>query len=307
MHYLPAIYIAFLSFVVVIIECNVVNIQNGINHDNLDCSKFKRDLDVLRSFSYTVQLNPLITTGKTYAIMNSDSQVEELSIYHQVNLTFDVFCLVHLQTLRINGTPFVSRFELDDNTVSTGLSPLISRLNKLRVLSLINTTASYIPHQALSALTNITTLEIENCGLREIPPTIALLTNIQQIRLPKNHLRSMPQDIALKKMSKLKHLDLSHNKIKDITDLPDISSRSVGTMDFSYNEIDYVPPEISQFYYELYYLYLNDNKLAYIPTDIFRLQYLKKADLQRNSFPADEITAIKTRFRSSIPNCILTV
>jgi len=108
-------------------------------------------------------------------------------------------------------------------------------------------------------------------------------------------------------MSKLKHLDLSHNKIKDITDLADISSRLVDTMDFSYNEIDYVPPEISQFYYELYYLYLNDNKLAYIPTDIFRLQYLKKVNLQRNPFFADEVTAIKARFRTTIPNCVLTI
>jgi Leucine-rich repeat (LRR) protein len=150
-------------------------------------------LDVLRSFSYPVQLNPLITAAKTYAIMNSTGQVEELSIYHQVNLPLDVFCLTQLHTLRVNSTPFVSQFELDDNIVSTGLSPLIGRLTRLRVLSLINTTASHIPHQALAALTNITHLEIENCGLFEIPPTISLLTNIQQLRLPKNNLHSMPQ------------------------------------------------------------------------------------------------------------------
>jgi len=217
------------------------------------------------------------------------------------------FCLINLHTLRVNSTPFVSKFELDDDIISTGLSPLISRLNRLRVLSLINTTASHIPHQALAALTNITILQIENCGLLEIPPTISLLTKIQELRLPKNHLHSMPQNTALEQMSKLKHLDLSHNKIKDITDLADIASRSVNTMDFSYNQIDYVPPEISQFYYELYYLYLNDNKLAYIPTDIFRLQYLRKADLQRNLFPVDEINAIKARFRTGIPNGVLTI
>jgi Leucine-rich repeat (LRR) protein len=108
-------------------------------------------------------------------------------------------------------------------------------------------------------------------------------------------------------MSKLKHLDLSHNKIKDITDLADIASRVVATMDLSYNQIDYVPFEISQFYYELYFLYLNDNKLTYIPSDIFRLQYLQKANLQRNPFPADETNAIKARFRLSIPNCVVTL
>lgn len=141
-----------------------------------------------------MQLNPLITTGKTYATMNSASQVEELSVYHQSYLPLDVFCLVHLHTLRVNGTPFLSRFELDDDSVSTGLSPLISRLTRLRVLSLINTTASYIPPQALAVLTNLTVLEIDNCGLHEIPSTISLLTNLQQLRLPKNNLHFMPQN-----------------------------------------------------------------------------------------------------------------
>ena len=112
---------------------------------------------------------------------------------------------------------------------------------------------------------------------------------------------------ALRELSKLKYLDLSFNKIRDITDLYMMTSRLVNTMDFGNNEIDYVPPEISQFFYELYYLYLNDNKLNYIPTDIFRLQYLRKADLQRNLFPADELNAIKSRFRVSIPNCQVTV
>ena len=113
--------------------------------------------------------------------------------------------------------------------------------------------------------------------------------------------------VALRKMTKLNYLDLSHNKIRDITDLADIASRLVNTMDFSYNEIDYIPPEISQFYYELYYLYLNDNKLSYIPTDLFRLQYIRKADLQRNRFPIDEINAIKAKFKTAIPNGALLV
>jgi hypothetical protein len=166
------------------------------NHDRLDCTRFKRDLDVLRFFSYPVQLNPLITAGKTYANMNSASQVEELSIFREVDLPLDVFCLINLQTLRVNGTPFVAHFDIDDNLVPTGLSPLISRLTRLRVLSLVNTTASYIPPQALTQLTNITFLEVENCGLREIPSTISMLTNLQQLRLPKNHLYSMPQSIG---------------------------------------------------------------------------------------------------------------
>ncbi|CAF4096282.1 unnamed protein product [Rotaria magnacalcarata] len=290
MHYLPAISIAFLGSLFLIVECNAISISVGnfnvynleTNHGNLDCSKFKRDLDVLR-------------------------QVEELSIYHQINVPLDVFCLVHLHTRRVNGTPFIPQYELDDDSISIGLSLLVSRLTRLRVVSLVNTTSSYIPPQALAVLINMTVLEIESCGLYEIPSTISLLTKLQQLRLSKNHLRSATHSTAFKQMSKLMHLDLSHNYIRDIADIADIPSRVVATMDFSYNQIDHIPPEIGKFYFELYYLYLNDNKLANIPTDIFLLKYLKRVDLQRNPFPADEATAIKTKFQSTIPNCLLTV
>lgn len=125
--------------------------------------------------------------------MNSDSQVKELNIYHEVNLPLEVFCLVNLNILRVNGTPFVSHIPLGDNTIINGLSPLVSRLNQLSILSLINTTASYIHPQSLALLTNITLLEIDNCGLHEIPSTISLLNYLEQLRLPNNHLDSMPQ------------------------------------------------------------------------------------------------------------------
>ena len=77
------------------------------------------------------------------------------NIYH---LMFFVLS-IYIHTLKVNNTSFVSQFKLDDNSILTSLSPLISRLNRLRVLSLIKTTASYIPHHAL---TNLKTLEIEN-------------------------------------------------------------------------------------------------------------------------------------------------
>lgn len=145
----------------------------------------------------------MIKTTQTYAIMNDKSQVEELYIQNEINLSQDVFCLVNLHTLKVNGTRFVSRFELDDPSLSTGLSPLISRLHRLRVLSLINTTASYIPSHALAVLTNLTSLEVENCGLHEIPSTITTLTNLQILRLPKNHLSILPHKNGESKIVKI--------------------------------------------------------------------------------------------------------
>ncbi len=108
-------------------------------------------------------------------------------------------------------------------------------------------------------------------------------------------------------MSKLEYLDLSNNEIKDITDLAEIASRNIRTMNLSHNEIDYIPPEISQFYFALIYLYLNDNQLTYIPTDVFKLQYLYEANFERNPFPEDEIDVVKARFRGSVPQCTLTI
>jgi len=65
MYRLSSIVITLLVGIVFIVECNVLLQQDG---------KFKRDLDVIRSFSFVVQMNPLIKTNKTYAIMNSNSQ-----------------------------------------------------------------------------------------------------------------------------------------------------------------------------------------------------------------------------------------
>ena len=126
--------------------------------------------------------------------MNTASQVEELSIYQETNVPLDVFCLTNLHTLRVNAAPFVAHTSFDNILVKDGLSPLISRLTRLKVLSLINTTASHIPVESLGVLINLTTLEVENCGLREIPSTISSLINLQQLRLPKNRLHSIPHD-----------------------------------------------------------------------------------------------------------------
>ena len=145
----------------------------------LDCSKFKRDLDVIRSFSFVVQMNPLIKTNKTYAIMNSNSQIEELNIFHEVQLPIDVFCLVSLHTLQVNGTPFVHKNEFGNYV-------------KLTILSLVNTTASYIPEHALAVLTNLTKLQVEDCDLYQIPSSLSLLTKFEELNLAHNHLDSMP-------------------------------------------------------------------------------------------------------------------
>ena len=70
-------------------------------------------------------------------------------------------------------------------------------------LSLINTTASHIPILALAALTNLTSLEVENCGLHEIPSTITTLINLQILRLPKNHLSKLPHNNGDSKIVKI--------------------------------------------------------------------------------------------------------
>ena len=174
------------------LQCSCV-FSLGAVDIGIDCTKFRRDIDIIRVFPFSVQLNPLLITNKTYAIINDNSQVEEFYVQYETTLPLDVFCLINLRTLKVIGTPFAQRFELDDLSISTGLPSLISRLNRLNVLSLINTTASHISFQALAALPNLTTLEVNNCGLREIPSTISTLTHLRILRLPHNHLSTLPR------------------------------------------------------------------------------------------------------------------
>jgi len=186
---------------------------------------------------------------------------------------------------------------------------------------LVNTTASYIPEHALAVLTNLAKLLVEGYDLYKIPSSLSLLTKLEELSLAHNHLDSMPDVtsnsfdskdehnnlynkyplffLALQQLSELASINLSHNKIRDIIDLAEIPSRNVRTMDFSYNQVDYIPSEISQFYYQLTRLYLNDNQLAYIPTDIFKLVYLIQANFERN--------LLRARFRSVVPLCTLKI
>ena len=96
----------------------------------LDCTQFRRDYDILKSFSFPVQISPQITTGKTFALMNLNNDVTHLTIHKEKFVPMNVYCLKKLNSLIINNTRFYE-FGLDDESIR-GMPAEIGLLTSLR-------------------------------------------------------------------------------------------------------------------------------------------------------------------------------
>jgi Leucine-rich repeat (LRR) protein len=106
-------------------------------------------------------------------------------------------------------------------------------------------------------------------------------------------------------LPKLTYLNMSNNNFDDLSDLADLASTALFSVDFSNNKVDHIPPEINRFTTTLRYLYLSNNSLAYLPTNIFQLRNLYTADFRNNAFPTADVNAIRNKFRTDLPSCTI--
>jgi leucine-rich repeat protein SHOC2 len=152
-------------------------------------------------------------------------------------------------------------------------------INSLKNLTeVILSNNRFVSLEALSDLPKLNNLVAAHCQLKILP-----------IKLPK-----------------LGYLNLSNNNFDDLSDLADFASPSLLSMDFSNNKIDHIPPEINRFI-SLSSLYFSNNSLAYLPTNVFQLRNLRTADFRTNPIPFASATAIRTKFKSDLPYCIVLV
>jgi Leucine-rich repeat (LRR) protein len=209
---------------------------------DLDCTKFQRDLDVIRSFPYTVPVNPLTPGNRSFAIMNTVSQIEQLTITNEIHVPVAVFCLVHLQTLTILRTPFVTQFEIDDNLIINSIPSVIGRLTRLRTLSLKQSPTSYFPSTALATLTSLNTIVIDSCDLVALPSTIALLTGLVTLNLPNNRLVTLPDNIGL--LPGLVTLNLPNNRLETLPYNIGSLGKTLTYLDLTNNSIRALPQSV---------------------------------------------------------------
>ena len=89
------------------------------------------------------------------------------------------------------------------------MPPFVSRLSKLQVLTIDDSSIREIPERVLSETMNI--LTITNSGLESLPESMGRLTRLNALRLNSNRLTTLPSSIG--NLTRLKTLELNNNQL----------------------------------------------------------------------------------------------
>jgi len=79
------------------------------SESELDCSQFSNDYDVLRQLPFPIVINPITEEdwAKSTAKMDEDNIfVTKIIIEHEDFVPPSIFCLLNLEELLVDGTPF---------------------------------------------------------------------------------------------------------------------------------------------------------------------------------------------------------
>lgn len=333
--------------------------------NTLDCTKFRRDYDILRSLPFPVEVSPVITDNKTFALMDLNSHVTDLTIYKEKFVPLNIYCLKNLNSLTINNTRFYE-FGLDDESLR-GIPAEIGLLSSLHTLHIYDSPVQHLPKEFgnLDLLTNVI---IENGFLQALPTVIENLSLLRSLKLSKNKLKSLPSTFG--KLANLQYLWLDHNEItslpstmssltslitldvqsnkltsidelngmtrlnnlyaqncnirylpvnipkllnlnmsyNNLEDLFDIGTLGIASswkdFDFSYNQIDLIPPEIYTIVSSFQTFSVKHNQLTHLPKEIYYLQNYHdiRFDISENLFTDDELNSVKAIIRTTLPD-----
>jgi len=123
-----------------------------------------------------------------------------------------------------------------------------------------------------------TKLELNNKGIKTLPPEIGSLSNLRRLYLSGNQIETLPPEIGL--LSNLQALYLYNNQIETLP--PEIGSLSnLEELYLNKNQIKTLPPEIGSLN-NLLYLSLLKNQIVTLPPEIGFLSNLRKLWLDKN-------------------------
>ncbi len=173
------------------------------------------------------------------------------------------------------------------------LQEALSRIQKAResqlsTLDIANCSLTEIPAEVFE-LAHLTELKLGHWSdygkqhknnITVIPPAIAQLNKLQQLDVSSNELTELPN--ALAQLRQLHTLETSNNRL---TNLPNIFGQLVNlqTLDLSNNQISQVPASLSHLP-RLQRLNLSKNQLSTLPPDLSAWQRLQRLDVSNNLF-----------------------
>jgi hypothetical protein len=154
---------------------------------------------------------------------------------------------------------------------------VIAELKNLTTLDLSDNEISEIP-DAIAELKNLTTLDLSDNEISEIPDAIAKLKNLTELFLYDNQISEIPDIIS--ELKNLKVLHLGRNQINEISDAI-AELKNLTGLYLRGNKISKIPDAISELK-NLTTLDLSSNQISEIPVAILELKILKTLDLGNN-------------------------
>ena len=140
----------------------------------------------------------------------------------------------------------------------------------------------------IGQLTNLTVLRLSGNQLTALPPEICQLTNLTRLELWSNQLNKLPPEIG--QLTNLTTLELYQNKLNQLP--PEIGQlTNLTTLYLYYNELNQLPPEIGQLT-NLTGLDISGNQLTALPPEIGQLTNLEKLVLGEELFGGNEIKVL---------------
>lgn len=165
--------------------------------------------------------------------------------------------------------------------------------------------------EALKNPDAVVKLDLQNNGMKALPPEIGRFRNLQYLNVSLNQLSELPREIGnlsrlqvlnasgnqidvvpqeLRKLQNLKQLNLATNLLKKLP--PEIGSLTkLEFLDASENRLTQVPAAIG-LATNLRTIYLRTNSLANLPLEIGKLKRLRDLDIDDNFFTDDDLNAV---------------
>ncbi|CAF1279812.1 unnamed protein product [Adineta steineri] len=254
------------------------------NIQEINCSQYKTDSDIIRKLFPDIQLNAMSPDRSiTSALLNTNDRVNFTKIVNETTcIPSTIFCFEDLETLIIENSHFC------DSKRRNYLPEQIIKLKKLTTLQISHVNFISLPN-IIGKLSYLTDLTISYVNLISLPETIGNLSSLQRLSIFNTHLKSLPKTIS--NLKSLKKLMLQNNSylhsIKEIDGLP-----ALHTLDVRHCSIQDLPRNLPK----LMNFYMPYNNLTALGSDIKTL--INKANKNQNfQFDNNRITSITPEIR----------
>lgn len=187
----------------------------------------------------------------------------------------------------------------------------VEPVNMLDLDALENMNGFTSMEEALKNPDAVVKLDLQNNGMKALPPEIGRFRNLQYLNVSRNQLSELPREIGnlsrlqvlnasgnqidvlpqeLRKLQNLKQLNLATNLLKKLP--PEIGNLTkLEFLDAGENRLTQVPAAIG-LATNLRTLYLRTNSLTNLPPEIGKLKRLRDLDIDDNFFNDDDLNAV---------------